>query len=84
MIGAVGRGYLLPMGMAVLLILLGNVIAVVGWGNYFPWSIPALFARTGGNQTADLELVSYAIVFLTGLAGIAATYLYWHFADQSR
>jgi ABC-2 type transport system permease protein len=77
-----GRGYLLPMGMTILLVLLANVLAVAGWGDYFPWSVPALYA--GAGDSTALEAASYWIVLLTGLAGLAGTYAWWRLADQSR
>ncbi len=78
---SIGRGYLFPMGMALLLLLLANLIVVLGWGHYFPWSVPALYS--GGTPALDLVPASYLISALTGLAGIAGTYLWWRFADQS-
>lgn len=73
-----GHGYLPPMGVAILAIFLAQIVAVAGWGEYFPWSIPALYS-----QGEALGMVSYAIVFLTGLAGIAATFIWWELADQT-
>jgi ABC-2 type transport system permease protein len=80
---SVGRGYLLPMGIALLVLALANVIALLGWGDYFPWSVPALYAGAGG-AGAGLEPASYGVVILTGLAGMLGTYLWWKYADQSR
>ncbi len=79
---SIGRGYLLPIGLALFMLVLANVLAVAGWGGYVPWSIPALYAQFGGS--ASLEPVSYLIVFLTGVVGIVATYWWWNHADQSR
>lgn len=73
-----GHGYLPPLGAAILAIFLAQIIAVAGWGEYFPWSIPSLYAQ--GNQ---LGWISYAIVLLTGAAGIGATFLWWERADQA-
>jgi ABC-2 type transport system permease protein len=78
-IASVGRGYLLPMGIALLTLILGNLSITLGWGDYFPWSVPALVL-----QEAPISLFSYGLVFLTGLAGIAATYWWWKYADQNR
>jgi len=66
-----GHGYLPPMGVALLALLLAQVVAAAGWGEYFPWSIPALYSQ-GGN----LGTVSYVIVILTGIAGIAGTFIW--------
>jgi ABC-2 type transport system permease protein len=77
---SMGRGYLLPIGLAVLTLMLTNIVAIVGWGEYFPWAVPGLYA-----QGQDfLAPISYWIVFLTGLAGMMATYLWWRYADQNR
>jgi ABC-2 type transport system permease protein len=79
-LASVGRGYLLPLGVAVLTLIMANLLMVAGWGDYFPWGIPAIYAQ--GKDS--LPPISYLIVILTGLAGMVATYLWWKFADQSR
>jgi ABC-2 type transport system permease protein len=77
---SVGRGYLLPLGAAILALIMANLVVVMGWGDYFPWAVPGLFAQ----DKSTLLPISYAIVVLTGLAGMLATYLWWKHADQSR
>jgi ABC-2 type transport system permease protein len=79
---SLGRGYLLPMGVTLLVIVIANFIVVAGWGNYFPWAVPALYAEL--TVKGNLEPVSYLLVLLTGLAGMAGTYLWWRWADQNR
>ncbi len=81
---SVGRGYLLPIGFTLLMLVFGNVIFIAGWGSYFPWSVPALYAGYTGSKGTHLEPVSYLIVIITGLAGMVGTYLWWKFADQNR
>lgn len=73
-----GHGYLPPIGIMFLVIFLAQVIAIIGWGEYFPWSIPALYSRG-----AALGAISYVIVLLTSLIGIAGTLLWWELADQT-
>ncbi len=77
---SVGRGYLLPIGVAIVSLILANLVVVLGLGEYFPWAVPGLYAQ----GKSALAPVSYWIVGITGLAGIAATYVWWKFADQSR
>ena len=77
---SVGRGYLLPIGVAILTLMITNLEALAGWGEYFPWAVPGLYAQ----GKSSLPPISYGIVFLTGLAGMIATYLWWKFADQNR
>ncbi len=81
---SVGRGYLLPMGVVILTLILANLVVLAGWGNYFPWSVPGLYTQAIGSPNLSLEPVSYLIVFMTGLAGIIGTCLWWQLADQSR
>lgn len=76
---SVGRGYLLPVGLAVLAIMSANLAIVLGWGEYFPWAVAGLFMM----EKNSLSPISYWIVYFTGLAGMAATYLWWKHADQS-
>ena len=78
-----GRGYLPPMGVAILTLLLAQIIAATGWGEYFPWSIPALYAGMAGPAYTQPGMISYIIVILTGLAGMAATFAWWEQADQT-
>lgn len=77
---SIGRGYLLPIGAAILTLIMANVMALAGWGEYFPWAIAGLYSQ----PKFELTAASFWIVILTGLAGLAATYLWWKFADQSR
>jgi ABC-2 type transport system permease protein len=80
---SIGRGYLLPMGMTIVFVLFANVLSVAGWGTYFPWSIPSIFAGAG-DGAMRVEPASYLIVLLTGVAGIALTYFWWQHADQHK
>ncbi len=73
-----GRGYLLPIGMGILALIMANVVVLVGWGEYFPFALPGLYAQ-GENYLGPL---SYAIAVLTAAAGILGTYVWWRYADQ--
>jgi ABC-2 type transport system permease protein len=77
---SLGRGYLLPIGIAILALILANLVMVLGLGMYFPWAIPLLFSQ----GKFALAPVSFMIVVLTGLAGVACTYVWWILADQNR
>jgi ABC-2 type transport system permease protein len=80
---SLGRGYLLSIGLVLLLMGVANVIAILGYGTYFPLSVPMLYASSAGKGVA-LEPVSFWIVICTGLAGVGVTLLWWQLADQSR
>ena len=75
-----GRGYLLPIGVAILMMMLMNLVLILGWGEFFPWTVPILLAE--GKE--PMPLFSYAVLLLTGLAGVLGTYVWWKYADQNR
>jgi len=77
---SLGRGYLLPIGVSFLTLILANLVMAAGWGEYFPWSILAIYAQ--GKDA--LPPVGFGIVLLIGLVGVVGTYLWWKYADQNR
>lgn len=82
-IASKGRGYLPPLGWTVLAIFFSQIIAATGWGDWFPWSVPALYGGIVGPRAEQLGLHSYLLVILAGLAGLAATFWWWRNADQT-
>lgn len=72
------RGYMLPIGVIILMLILANFSGMLGIGPYFPWAIPGLFA------TDKLQLVtaSYIIVTITCLCGYIGTVFFWRYADH--
>ncbi|MFN2138617.1 MAG: ABC transporter permease [Candidatus Promineifilaceae bacterium] len=78
-----GRGYLPPMGAAILAVVLAQIVAAAGWGDYFPWAIPALFSGAAGETRAALGPLSFVLVLLVGVGGVAATLAWWELADQT-
>jgi ABC-2 type transport system permease protein len=72
------HGYLPPIGVMMLAMGLAQLMNAAGWGEYFPWSVPALFV-----QGESLGMVSYVIVILTSAAGLVGTLLWWELADQT-
>jgi ABC-2 type transport system permease protein len=84
LLASVGRGYLAPLGWAILTLFLAQVVAATGWGSWFPWSVPALFAGLAGPRSAQVGAHSYVVVAVTFAAGLAGTFAWWQKADQSR
>jgi ABC-2 type transport system permease protein len=83
-IASLGRGYLPPLAFAVLTIFFSQIIAATGWGDWFPWSVPALYSGVVGARAEQLGPHSYIIVFIASLLGLAATFTWWRSADQTR
>ena len=73
-----GHGYLAPVGVMFLALVLANVMTIIGYGEYFPWSVAAVVA-----QGDPLSATSLLIVILTCIAGVAGTLLWWKYADQT-
>lgn len=83
-IASMGRGYLPPLGWAVLTIFFSQIIAATGWGDWFPWSVPALFSGVVGPRSEQLGTHSYILVILAGIIGLVATFWWWLNADQTK
>ena len=77
---SLGRGYILPMALAVLTLITANLMMIVGWAAYFPWAVSILYSQ----GDASLVAASYWILAITSLAGMLATHLWWKYADQAR
>lgn len=77
---SLGRGYLLSIAIAILVLMLANLSSILGRGEYFPWAIPLLYSQ----DKTPVGPVSYGIVILTGLAGMVITDWWWKHADQNR
>jgi ABC-2 type transport system permease protein len=61
---SMGRGYLLPLAWALGTVFLAQIAAVLGWGGYFPWSVPALVSGVLGPPAEQVGLHSYLSVLL--------------------
>jgi ABC-2 type transport system permease protein len=83
-LASIGRGYLAPIGWAFLTLALAQIAAILGWGDWFPWSVPALLSGAAGPQAAHLGLHSYLVVLAASAFGVVATLIWWLRADQSR
>lgn len=78
-----GRGYLPPMGIVVLVIFASQMISIVGYGAYFPWSVPAIVSGAAGPDHANVGPVSYVIVAAASLLGFIGTLAWWRYADHN-
>ncbi len=76
-----GKGYLAPLGFIVCMLVLSQIIAAAGFGEYFPWAIPSLYS---GILPEDHVLTwdSLFIIFITSLLGFFSTLYWWIFVDQ--
>ena len=79
-----GRGYLPPMGWAILTLAFADLVSVLGWGDRFPWAIPVLVSGMVKVNAEQVGLHSYLVVLLASLVGAVATFVWWRSADQTR
>ena len=79
-----GKGYLPSFGWTILTVALAQIVAITGWGDWFPWSIPALFSGAAGPRTGLLGWYSYPLLLVASLIGVMATFYWWRNADHTR
>lgn len=84
LIASTGRGYLPAFGWAIFTVAMAQVAGITGWGDWFPWTVPALFSGAIGPRAEQLGPHSYVIVIGACLIGLAATFVWWRNADQSK
>ena len=83
-VASFGRGYLSAFGWAVFTVAIAQIAAVTGWGDWMPWSVPALFSGAAGPRAEMLGAHSYVSVAIASLIGLGITFWWWLFADQAK
>ncbi|GAA3624360.1 ABC transporter permease [Nonomuraea rosea] len=81
---SVGRGYLAAVGVLFGLVFCAQVIAALGYGAYFPWSVPGLYAGIAGAGQDPPGLLGLLLVAATGVVGVVTTAVWWNRADHTR
>ena len=81
---SMGRGYLPAFGWTIFTVALAQIAVITGWGDWFPWAVPALFSGAAGPRAEQLELHSYVIILFASMVGLAATFYWWRNADQTK
>jgi len=79
---SIGRGYLSPLGFVVFTLVAAQIVAVTGYGWYFPWAVPALLSQTIGKGSAAIEVIGINIMLVTSLVGTIGTVCWWRYADH--
>lgn len=84
LVASVGRGYLPAVAAMFGTLFAGQVIAALGYGRWFPWSVPALLSGVAGEQQSAPGALGLALVLVVGLLGAVGTVLWWGRADHDR
>lgn len=77
------RGYLTPLALVILTLVVAQFGAALGVGTYIPWSVPSLHSGAAGVAAQRLGLGSLLLPHIVGLVGVAATIFWWTRADHS-
>ncbi len=77
-IASLGRGYMAPIAFVILMVVAAQIFGALGYGAYFPWAIPGLYANISKNGSLQLDIISYLIVALAGAVGVIATVWVWY------
>jgi ABC-2 type transport system permease protein len=75
-----GRGYLAGIAALFAAVFSAQVVALLGYGAFFPWSVPALYAGLADPPGVP----GFVLVAAVGVIGPVATALWWERADHDR
>jgi hypothetical protein len=77
------RGYLAPVGLSILLLMLGDLFSHTGWGPWVPWSIPLLAAGAAGTPLPT-SAASMVVLIVTFAAGALAAWVTLERSDNTQ
>jgi ABC-2 type transport system permease protein len=80
----VGRGYMAPLGFALVMLLLGDVFSHTGWAEWFPWSVVPMFVGAVGVRQSEIAPASVVVVATTFLVGVAGTIAAVRYTDNTQ
>ncbi|MEV4514197.1 ABC transporter permease [Dactylosporangium sp. NPDC049525] len=78
-----GRGYLAAVGALFGAVFSAQIVAALGYGAYFPWSVPALYTGVTGPDGQHAGWWSPITVAAVGVVAVGATVRWWRRADQT-
>jgi ABC-2 type transport system permease protein len=79
---SIGRGYLAAVGVLFAVLFTAQIVAALGYGPWFAFSVPALHAGITGDQDRPTA-AGYATVALVAILSVWATARWWQHADHA-
>ncbi len=79
-----GRGYLPAIGTLFVVLFTAQIVAALGYGQWFPFSVPALHAGITGSGQPAPAVAGYLGVAAVTVISVAATVWWWLHADHTR
>ncbi len=78
------KGYLAPLGFLIVILMLAQFIPYMGWGHYFPWSIPGIYCGAAGEEFKNrINEWSYFSLIFTSFTGYLLSIAWWKYSDQT-
>ncbi len=81
-IAGLSRGYFAAIGFVVFTMILAQFSGVLGFGPFFPWAIPGLYAVASDAEGMVLFTSSYIVLILTFVSFYLLTLRWWNNADH--
>ncbi len=80
-----GRGYLPALGWALFSFVIAQILSLLGWGDWIPWSVPVMRSGMFGPSSIEqLGMHSYILTLVAFTLGVIATLSWWRSADQAK
>lgn len=79
----ISRGYLGAIGFIVIIIILSQLITTIGYGDLFPWALPAMLSGMVDPAGMQLTINQWIMLLITSFLGIISTIYSWLFIDYS-
>ncbi|MFC7483353.1 hypothetical protein ACFQX7_29730 [Luedemannella flava] len=79
---SIGRGYLAAVGVLFAVLFTAQIVAALGYGPWFAFSVPAMHAGITGDQDRPTAF-GYATVALVAGICVSATARWWQRADHA-
>lgn len=80
---SVARGYLAAVGVMFVMLFCAQVVAALGYGHVFPWSVPSVYSGLAGPGMPTVGPFGFTLVAVVAAAAVATTVWWWRDADQS-
>jgi ABC-2 type transport system permease protein len=82
LLASYSRGIIAPITFVIITLFLAQFAGILGFGAYFPWSVPGVYSVSGVIKGMEIYIASYIILFATSVLGVLATIFWWQRADQ--
>jgi ABC-2 type transport system permease protein len=83
MAASLGRGYLPGIVAMFAVLFTAQVVAALGYGHWYPYSVPAVYSGIAGPDQPSVTPAGYAAVALLAVLWVMVTLRWWNRADHT-